>query len=121
MEMRDLLLMPTVLALASCGPDTITSRCDNSSAAEDAFTEWMLASLVSPGSAQFSDLDVDRRSMCSFTVRGYVDSQNRMGALLRTDIDVHMNYDLGTNRWEFHDNTQLNALLRELEALESQE
>jgi hypothetical protein len=40
-------------------------------------------------------------------ISGYVDSQNTMGALLRTDIRASVDYNLGTGAWEISNIAEL--------------
>lgn len=55
--------------------------------------------LVSPASAEFSEPLTRKQDDGSWTISGYVDSMNRMGAPLRSQWSCQVEYDLFTSSW----------------------
>ena len=81
--MKALIALAGFAILAGCKSDS----CSQSSAYE-AIQEIITPKLVSPGSASFeraSSALTQSGDECRFRYRGWVDSQNRAGGLLRTE------------------------------------
>ena len=89
-------------------PPPKPKEVDRSSMAYIMSQEFVKKRLVSPGSAKFPwfDRTVMKTGPDRYVVRGYCDSQNKFGALLRTDYVCQMEY-LGDDKWQCSELTLL--------------
>jgi len=90
------------------GPSTAERRCQDTGLAFVMSQNFVKQALRSPSSASFpsatsNGVNVRRSGECEFQVRGYVDSQNAFGAVLRNNYSITMRYNPDSNRWSGSD------------------
>lgn len=109
--MKKLIALLFVIALSfpSCGdPQYLENQILSGEGGDFAYymaCEFVKERLTSPGSAKFPGyyergVDVTYLQNSLYAVRGFVDSQNGFGAMIRTQYSCQMQY-LGNDRWSF--------------------
>lgn len=98
------LIMVLILALSGGGHSTLDQNrdpCTDSVGVKYVAEEFIERILKAPSTASFSyreDTQVKSLKNCSFYVRGYVDSQNSFGAMIRNQYAIIVQYD-GQSAW----------------------
>lgn len=98
------------LIVSACFPKNHCAEATNSSAAYEFAKEVIASNLKSPSSAVFPQITDDHvfvyqenpvlgANECTFTVVGFVDSQNGFGAMLRSNFRMEALYEHSSKRW----------------------
>lgn len=99
----------TLLRQIEVGKDLEAKRqasCSNGVAAFIAAQSFVRDSLKTPSTAKFPDsqsASISKIGACSFRVVSFVDAQNLMGAMVRSNYQVDIERDLYTEKWSLLD------------------
>lgn len=109
--MLKILIPIAIFTLVGCKEDqaSAVSECPKLTAFE-VVKKQVVERLVSPGSAVFpadpggplysnSEVIIAKMGDCAFGISSHVDSQNGMGALLRTNFSADVKFESSKSRW----------------------
>lgn len=97
-------VIATAMILTSCdnSPEARVSRnCRDDGMAFVMSQKFVKGALRAPSSASFPSRPTasSKKAECKFLIRGYVDSQNGFGAMIRSNYSIDMEYLPTTNNW----------------------
>ena len=99
------LLVVFIFTITSCGGNSEPKQEHSKASASVMAEEFVKEKLISPGSAKFQPfLDTDIQDLGSgrYKITSYVDSQNKLGALVRSNYVCTVKY-AGGNKWLLED------------------